>query len=55
MLFNLIINFEKYRWNKDYGVYVSNLGHFKDRYKRLLPVKIKKEKFKDVFNSTQFY
>lgn len=40
MLFNLIINFEKYRWNKDYGVYVSNLGHFKDRYKRLLPVKI---------------
>lgn len=40
MLFNLIINFEKYRWNKDYGVYVSNLGHFKDRYKRLLPIKI---------------
>lgn len=40
MLFNLIINFEKYRWNKDYGIYVSNLGHFKDRYKRLLPVKI---------------
>lgn len=40
MLFNLIINFEKYKWNKDYGVYVSNLGHFKDRYKRLLPVKI---------------
>lgn len=40
MLFNLIINFEKYKWNKDYGIYVSNLGHFKDRYKRLLPVKI---------------
>lgn len=40
MLFNLIINFEKYKWNKDYGVYVSNLGHFKDRYKRLLSVKI---------------
>lgn len=40
MLFNLIINFEKYKWNKDYGVYASNLGHFKDRYKRLLPVKI---------------
>lgn len=40
MLFNLIINFEKYKWNKDYGVYVSNLGHFKDRYKRLIPVKV---------------
>lgn len=39
-MFNLIINFEKYKWNKDYGVYVSNLGHFKDRYKRLIPVKI---------------
>lgn len=40
MLFNLIINFEKYKWNKDYGIYVSNLGHFKDRYKRLIPVKV---------------
>lgn len=34
MLFNLIINFEKYKWSKDYRVYVSNLGNFKDRYKR---------------------
>lgn len=36
--FNLKI--ERWKWNKEYRVYVSSLGRFKDEYKRNLPVKI---------------
>ena len=34
------LRIERWKFNKDYGVYVSTLGHFKDRHKRLLPIKI---------------
>lgn len=36
------INFkvEKWKWNKEYRVYVSNLGHFKDEHKNNLFYKI---------------
>ena len=33
---------ERWKFNKDYGIYVSTLGNFKDRYKRRLPIKIHK-------------
>ena len=33
---------ERWKFNKDYGIYVSTLGNFKDRYKRRLPIKINK-------------
>lgn len=36
--FNLRI--ERWKWNEEYRVYVSSLGHFKDEYKRNIPVKI---------------
>lgn len=36
----LILKVEKWKFNKDFGVYVSTLGHFKDRHKRLLPIKV---------------
>lgn len=36
----LILKVERWKFNKDYGVYVSTLGHFKDRHKRLLPIKV---------------
>ena len=44
-MFNIILPkinliFERWKWNKDYRVYVSNLGHFKDEHKRLLPLKV---------------
>lgn len=31
---------EKWKWNKEYRVYVSNQGRFKDEYKQNLPIKI---------------
>lgn len=36
----LTFKWERWKFNKDYGIYVSTLGHFKDRYKRDIPVKI---------------
>lgn len=38
----LNLNIERWKWNKEYRVYVSTLGNFKDEYKRNLPVKIDK-------------
>lgn len=31
---------EKWKWNKEYRVYVSNFGNFKDEHKNNMPVKI---------------
>ena len=42
MIFPTIsLRIERWKFNKDYGVYVSTLGNFKDRYKRRLPIKLK--------------
>lgn len=40
MLPNFVFKIEKWKFNKDFGVYVSTLGNFKDRHKRLLPIKV---------------
>ena len=37
---SLILNIERWKYNKEYEVYVSNLGHFKDKKKKNLPIKI---------------
>lgn len=31
---------ERWKWNKEYRVYVSTLGNFKDEFKKNLPIKI---------------
>lgn len=36
----IIMSVEKWKFNSEYGVYVSTLGHFRDRQKRNLSVKI---------------
>lgn len=41
MIFPTItLRIERWKFNKDYGIYVSTLGNFKDRHKRRLPIKI---------------
>lgn len=35
-----IFKVEKWKWNNEYRVYVSNMGHFMDEYKKPIPVKI---------------
>lgn len=33
-------NIEHWKWSDEYRVYVSNKGHFKDEYKKNLPIRI---------------
>lgn len=40
MLPKLHIEFEKWKFNKEYGIWVSNLGNFKDKHKRPIPIKV---------------
>lgn len=40
MLPTITFKIERWKFNKDYGIYVSTQGNFKDRYKRRLPIKI---------------
>ena len=35
-----LFNIEKWKWNSEYRVFVSNMGHFKDEYKQDIPTKI---------------
>lgn len=35
-----LFNIEKWKWNDEYRVYVSNMGHFKDEYKKDIAIKI---------------
>ena len=35
----IFLGIERWKWNKEYRVYVSNMGHFKDEHKENLPVK----------------
>lgn len=35
-------NIERWKWNKEYRIYVSNMGHFRDEHKRLIQIRIVK-------------
>lgn len=35
-----IFKIERWKWNKEYRIYVSNMGHFMDEHKRPIPIKI---------------
>ena len=34
----LLINIERWKWNSEYRIYVSNTGRFKDEYKKELQI-----------------
>lgn len=36
----LHVEFERWKFNKEYGVWVSNFGNFKDKHKHSIPVKV---------------
>lgn len=36
----MVIAWEKWKWNEEYGIYVSNFGNFKDKQKNPIPIKI---------------
>ena len=36
-------NIERWKWNREYRVYVSNMGHFRDEHKQLIQLKVAKD------------
>ena len=40
MLPKLVMKWEKWRWNEEYGIFVSNFGRFRDKDKEDIPIKI---------------
>lgn len=36
----LIFKVEKWKWNNEYRIYVSNMGHFLDEHKKRLPISV---------------
>ena len=47
-------NVERWKWNKEYRVYVSNMGHFRDEHKQLLSVKVNQQGYLLVKTSREF-
>jgi hypothetical protein len=39
-MFNIHFSIERWKWNADFGIYVSNKGRFRTRDKKDLPIKI---------------
>lgn len=39
-MFNIHFSIERWKWSDDFGIYVSNKGHFRTRDKKELPIKI---------------
>ncbi len=50
-----LINIERWKWNDEYRIYVSNTGRFKDEYKKELPVKISSNGYFCVKTYTGFH
>ena len=49
-----IFNIERWKWNDEYRVYVSNMGHFKDEHKKPLPVRINNKGYISIRTSYGF-
>ena len=47
-----ILRVERWKWNKEYRIYVSNMGHFMDEHKKIIPVKINQRGY--VFIKTEY-
>ena len=35
-----IFKVERWKWNKEYRTYVSNMGHFMDEHKKIIPIRV---------------
>ena len=48
-MFNIHFSIERWKWNADFGIYVSNKGHFRSRDKKNLPVNIEQNGYCTVY------
>lgn len=48
-MFNIHLSIERWKWNADFGIYVSNKGRFKNSDKKLIPIQIKEGGYCSVY------
>lgn len=58
-MFNIILpkilfNIERWKWNSEYRIYVSNTGKFKDQYKNNIPIKLSNKGYVQVITPYGF-
>ena len=44
-----IFRVERWKWNKEYRTYVSNMGHFMDEHKKIIPIRVNQNGYVGVF------
>lgn len=49
-----IFRMERWKWNKEYRVYVSNMGHFMDEHKRVIPIRVNRNGYVGIKTSYGF-
>ena len=49
-----IFRVEKWKWNKEYRIYVSNTGHFMDEHKKIIPIRVNQNGYVGIFTPYGF-
>ena len=49
-----IFKVERWKWNKEYRTYVSNMGHFMDEHKKIIPIRVNQKGYIGIFTPYGF-
>ena len=49
-----IFRVERWKWNKEYRIYVSNMGHFMDEHKKIIPIRVNQNGYVGIFTPYGF-
>ena len=49
-----IFKVERWKWNKEYRTYVSNMGHFMDEHKKIIPIRVNQNGYVGIFTPYGF-
>ena len=49
-----IFRVERWKWNKEYRTYVSNMGHFMDEHKKIIPIRVNQNGYVGIFTPYGF-
>jgi hypothetical protein len=49
-----IFRVERWKWNKEYRTYVSNMGHFMDEHKKIIPIRVNQNGYVGLFTPYGF-
>lgn len=49
-----IFRVERWKWNKEYRTYVSNMGHFMNEHKKIIPIRVNQNGYVGIFTPYGF-